>query len=191
VLQDAAEYGKLLPSIFSHNLIRCLINQLQQKDRFLNRAADKSLKVLVHSAEANPKIILLVLPRIIGGYGTYNFDKVTKTKTIEKLLSLVDDENAPAVIDELVQPCMSISNAGSEVVKEAEMRRQLLGDYLLNMVPKVLDESRDTSWVEKHVLTILANFAYTNTSTFQPGMYNESPGSATLLGTTPLPLEAR
>jgi DNA polymerase phi len=49
-----------------------------------------------------------------------------------------------------------------EVVKEAELCRQLLGDYLLNMVQKVnvLDESKDTSWVEEQALPLLARFAY-------------------------------
>jgi DNA polymerase phi len=49
-----------------------------------------------------------------------------------------------------------------EVVKEAELCRQLLGDYLLNMVQKinVLDESKNTSWVEEQALPLLARFAY-------------------------------
>jgi DNA polymerase phi len=108
VVQESASYGKLLQSIFSHNLVRCLINHVQEKDRFLNRAADKSLKVLIRSVETEPKILVIILPRIIGGYGTYNFDKVTKTKTIEKLLSLVDDRSAIAVIKILLEPALSV-----------------------------------------------------------------------------------
>ena len=108
ILQDSASYGKLLSSIFSHNLVRCLINHVQETDRFLNRAADKSLKILIRSVEIDPKLLVIILPRIIGGYGTYNFDKVTKTKTVEKLLSLVDDENAVPVIEVLLEPALNV-----------------------------------------------------------------------------------
>lgn len=88
--------------------MRCLINHVQEKDRFLNRAADKSLKVLIRGVENDPKMLVVILPRIIGGYGTYNFDKVTKTKTVEKLLNLTDDESAIAVIKALLEPALSI-----------------------------------------------------------------------------------
>jgi DNA polymerase phi len=85
-----------------------LINHVQEKDRFLNRAADKSLKVLIRSVETDPKLLVITLPRIIGGYGTYNFDKVTKTKTVEKLLSLAEERSTTAVIKTLVEPTLSI-----------------------------------------------------------------------------------
>jgi DNA polymerase phi len=88
--------------------VRCLINHVQEKDRFLNRAADKSLKVLIRSVETDPKLLVIILPRIIGGYGTYNFDKITKTKTVEKLLGLTDDKNAIAVIKTLLEPALSV-----------------------------------------------------------------------------------
>jgi DNA polymerase phi len=88
--------------------VRCLINHVQETDRFLNRAADKSLKILIRSVEIDPKLLVIILPRIIGGYGTYNFDKVTKTKTVEKLLSLVDDENAVPVIEVLLEPALNV-----------------------------------------------------------------------------------
>jgi DNA polymerase phi len=94
--------------------VRCLINHIQEKDRFLNRAADKSLKVLIRSVETDPKLLVIILPRIIGGYGTYNFDKITKTKTVEKLLGLTDDKNAIAVIKTLLEPALSVD--GSVVV---------------------------------------------------------------------------
>jgi DNA polymerase phi len=74
----------------------------------LNRAADKSLKVLIQTVETEPQTLLSVLPQLIGGNGTYNFDKMTKTKTIEKLLTKVDEANATNVIDALVAPALIV-----------------------------------------------------------------------------------
>lgn len=74
----------------------------------MNRTADKSLKVLIQSVEVDRKLLVTVLPRLIGGYGTYNFDRITKTKTIERLVSLVDDSNASPIIKILVEPALVI-----------------------------------------------------------------------------------
>ena len=52
------------------------------------------------------------------------------------------------------------------------MRRQLLGDYLLNMIRKVnvLDESKDISWIEDQALPLLAKFGYGQELEFQPSL---------------------
>jgi DNA polymerase phi len=73
----------------------------------LNRAADKSLKVLIQTVETNPKTLVAILPGLVRGNGTYNFDKVTKTKTIDKLLTKVNEKNAKEVIDILAAPALS------------------------------------------------------------------------------------
>ena len=104
ILQDPTTFSKLFPIIFSKNLVRCLINHIQEKDRFLNRAADKSLKVLLQTVESDPQTLPAILQQLIGRNGTYNFDRVTKTKTVEKLLAKVDEANANAVIAALVEP---------------------------------------------------------------------------------------
>ncbi|KAK0108516.1 DNA-directed DNA polymerase [Cadophora gregata] len=169
VVENATSYGKVLPSVFSHNLVRCLINHVQEKDRFLHRAADKSLKVLISAVEANPKLLVTILPCLIGGHGTYNFDRVTKTKTVERLLSFVEDSSATAVINTLVDPALSISG---DDVKEAEMRRQMLGDYILNIIRKVniTDESRDLDWIKETALPTLARFAYVEEAKCKPAL---------------------
>jgi DNA polymerase phi len=74
----------------------------------LHRAADKSLKVLVQAAEADSQVMVAVLPHLVGGHGTYNFDTATKTKTVEKLLGFVNDSNANSVIAILLKPVLSV-----------------------------------------------------------------------------------
>jgi DNA polymerase phi len=108
VLKDPQSYFTFFRSIFSHNLVRCLINHIQDEERFLHRAAVKSLKVLALTVEKNSYTLVEILPRLIGDNGTYNFDKVTKTKTIEKLLGSVDNSNATEVIDILLAPALNV-----------------------------------------------------------------------------------
>jgi DNA polymerase phi len=55
-------------------------------------------------------------------------------------------------------------------VKEAELRRQLLGDYLLNTVRKVniTDESSESTYINDVALPTIARFAYSIDSDCQP-----------------------
>lgn len=108
MVQNLISNLKLVPTLFSHNLVRCLINHVHQKDRFLHRAADKSLKSLIQAMEAHPQTLATILPCLLGGNGSYNFDKVTNTKTVERLLSFVDESNAEPVIEVLSDLVVSV-----------------------------------------------------------------------------------
>ncbi|EHL02686.1 putative DNA polymerase V [Glarea lozoyensis 74030] len=112
MFQDPQKYEKLLPAIFSRNLVRCLINHVSEEDRFLNKSAEKSLNVLIQAVESNPTLLATVLPRLISENGTYNFDRLTKTKTIEKLLGFVDENNAKSIVKILVKPTLSVKIDG-------------------------------------------------------------------------------
>ncbi|KAK6609822.1 DNA polymerase v [Botrytis cinerea] len=163
--------------IFSHNLVRCLINHVQEKDRFLNRAADKSLKVLTHAVEENPEALVVVLQGLIDGNGAYSFDRVTKTKTIEKLLSMVDDTNGEAVLDVLTSPVLVVP---SSETNDAEKRRQMFGDYVLTTIRHVdlTEASQNSSWIKTAALPQLASLAYSNNSEAKPPI---SEGTRTLI----------
>ncbi|RFU31314.1 hypothetical protein B7463_g5030, partial [Scytalidium lignicola] len=160
VFQNAMTYQELLSSVFSRNLVRCLINHLQEKDRFLNRAADKSLKVMLQSLEENPQIIEFVLPGLIGGNGAYHFDKVTKSKAIERILSKTNDANVKSIVTILRQPVSITEDTENE--KEAEALRQIYGDYLLSMVRHIntADSSKISQAIATPILREMAEFAY-------------------------------
>lgn len=62
------------------------------------------------------------------------------------------------------------SRTDSTDSRESELRRQLLGDYLLNMIrkPNVSDESAELSWISETALPTLAQFAYCQNEKCQP-----------------------
>lgn len=189
MIEQSADFAKVLPSIFSHNLVRCMINHVQDEDRFLNRSADKSLKAVIKAVEADSSLLPIVLPSLIAGYGTYNFDRVTKTKTVEQLLRAVNDSNAAKVIKELIEPTVKIkgsvqyrlgnvckadrSRDETDITKEGDLRRQILADHLLNMIRtsfNAVHESRGASpvWIAETALPALATYAYGNEPQCQP-----------------------
>ncbi|ESZ98672.1 hypothetical protein SBOR_0910 [Sclerotinia borealis F-4128] len=167
MIQSHISCTTLITSIFSHNLVRCLINHVQEKDRFLNRAADKSLKVLTHAIEESPEALVVVLQGLIDGNGAYSFDRVTKTKTVEKLLSMVDDTNGEAVLDVLMSPVLVVPNSETN---DAEKRRQMFGDYVLTAIRHVdvAEASEASSWIKTAALPQLASLAYSNNSEARP-----------------------
>ncbi|RAL66117.1 hypothetical protein DID88_005788 [Monilinia fructigena] len=150
-----------------HNLVRCLINHIQDEERYLNGAAAKSLKVLIHGVQENPEALVVVLQGLIDGNGAYSFDRVTKTKTIERLLSMVDDTNGEAVLDVLTTPILVVS---SSETNDAEKRRQMFGDYVLTAIRHVdiAEASKESSWIKTAALPQLASLAYSNNSEAKP-----------------------
>jgi DNA polymerase phi len=108
MLNDAAVYPAVLRSLFSQNLIRCLINHVSKEDRFLHRAAEKSLKSIQQTIEAHPSTAATIISGLVSGHGVYNFDQITKTKTIEKILSHVQAEYRESVFGALLSPILTV-----------------------------------------------------------------------------------
>lgn len=81
---------------------------MSNSDRFLHRAADKSLKVLQGRIEEAPHQSTFILAGLTGNHGVYNFDQVTKTKTIDKILNTVEGEIAVAAMETLHQSIIVI-----------------------------------------------------------------------------------
>lgn len=101
----------MLTDLFSQNFMRCLINHISHKDRFLHRVAERCIKSLLQEVEANPELVTTVLPRLISDNGVYNFDQVTKTKTVDKLLSQIRGDRAhKLIIHDLVSPVKTIKS---------------------------------------------------------------------------------
>lgn len=133
---------------------------MSKEDRFLHRAAEKSIRTLQQTAEANPHTIPVILPKLISGSGFYNFDQITKTKTVDKMLGWAHGKDAEAVVQMLLRPAMVIEDCKDE--RDAESRRQCFADYLLSMIRRVdlSDEKDDSTWIKNTTLPTLAKLSY-------------------------------
>ncbi len=76
--------------IFSPNATKSLMNNLNGQDRYLQRSAQKAIQAIQLRASREPRAGVACLEGLVVDAGLVHFDKVTKTKTIEKLLSLKD-----------------------------------------------------------------------------------------------------
>ncbi|TQS35944.1 hypothetical protein Golomagni_03620 [Golovinomyces magnicellulatus] len=163
ILEDSSNFIPVISSIFSHNLLRCLINHSQDKDRFLNRAAEKSLKSVINAVKSNRQLLPDILRNLIDSHGTCNFDRITKTKTISQLLDSVTEDNCKNVIVVLETVANEVHGDNEEIIaREVESRRIILGDNLLQIIRKpVLIQEDPLPLVRALILKTLAKYAYT------------------------------
>lgn len=156
---------KVLSDIFTQNLMRCLTNQLASPERYLHRAAERSIKTILARARSNPNTRAPMLKALLDPVnGDINFDKITKTKTVETLISLVDDPSFEQVVgiyeDLILRP-------GVDDEKTAASRRQSAADHLVSAVRTIQHHSTEQVLAKseflvniRRILALLAKCAY-------------------------------
>ena len=95
------------PSLFSSNLMACLMNQASNPTPRLHRAAVSVLKAIERQVEENPRILAPVLACLLGSapqsHGVYDFDERVKgtgdgTRPVERILRFADSESIAEVV---------------------------------------------------------------------------------------------
>ncbi|KAI9789864.1 MAG: DNA-directed DNA polymerase [Piccolia ochrophora] len=141
--------------VFTRNMMRCLINQLCDKERYLHRAALKSMKDLQSRATSSPQIVPHVIRGLESGNGVYNFDQMTKTKTISTLLTRTDEVGMEGVVhafDDLIQQLKG------DDLKIVESSRQAFADQIMFALRnRTIDASQ--TWIYS-LLKMFARFGY-------------------------------
>lgn len=156
---------KVLSNVFTKNLMRCLINQLASPDRYLHRAAERSTKAILARARSNPNTRAPVLKALLDpAIGDINFDKITKTKTVEALTCMIDDpvfEQVVEIYEDL------ILRPGEEDEKTAASGRQSAADQLVTAVRSIQQHTTDIVLAKSEflssihrILALLAKYAY-------------------------------
>ncbi|KAI0508628.1 DNA polymerase phi-domain-containing protein [Xylaria bambusicola] len=130
----------LVKELFTRNLMKCLINQAAKEDRYLHRAALKTLQSMEKAVETHPELLVIILKELIGKYGLYDFDQRTASKTIENLLQWVTPNNSKKVLKLLREPVMNLK----DVPEDAEKLRQAYADYIFKMTVQVKMSATDS-----------------------------------------------
>ena len=153
----------LISNLFSAKLTQCLMNHLGSADRYLHRAAEKARRAVVDRARTNPDIKIMVIEALLMN-GYIDFDRVSKTRTIEELLSGLD-ETATSQICEIYNA--AILQPGPENESSPSQRRQMAADQLVSAAKSIQARSEkanpDNASSERSVqriLSLLTQFAY-------------------------------
>ena len=152
-----------VPALFSPNLMRTVINQSKKDDRFLHTAALAALRSVQSRVEQDDSSALPIVVALTTKHGSVDFDRATKTKTLEQILLLAGD----SVLKRTVRHLKSvILRPESEEQNVADSRRQVIADLFISTVKQFrrYDElSEDVfegdNWL-RNILELLVEHAY-------------------------------
>ena len=168
----------LLPYIFSKNFMRCLMNQLASPERYLHRTAERAKSSILARARSSPDVRFLILRALLmEPYGDINFDRTTKTKTVESLLAHIDNTTLKQMVplyDAL------ILRPGVRDEKAAASTRIAAADQLVfavrNLPPENIEHDSESLWasgVVLMVLSLLIKYAYFDLENVPDGQNNK------------------
>ncbi|KAH9996116.1 DNA polymerase phi-domain-containing protein [Xylariaceae sp. FL0662B] len=176
-LQGLASGNKqLVNELFTRNLMKCLINQAAKEDRYLHRAALKSLQSIEKAVQTSPELLLPVLRELLGKFGAYDFDIRTNTKTIESLLQWASAANAKSVLQFLREPVLTMNDASGET----EKLRHIYAGYVSKLAiqakspPGTSGGDSDSMNVAELGVKELASCAYSAQQQFKPSLSDKS-----------------
>jgi DNA polymerase phi len=162
MLEAFVDVPSKLQTLFSRNFMSCLVNQASKEDRYLHRAATKTLKSIETVVSAHPSSLATVLANLLGKNGSYSFDQRTSTKTVDKLLQNISEENAEAVLAVIRQPLKTLKK---QEAAEAQAIVRTYAEYLAKVLSAFASapSTDDTKGAQRSfgpVLQELAQLAY-------------------------------
>ncbi|KAG0674860.1 DNA-directed DNA polymerase [Kluyveromyces marxianus] len=162
ILEKAVQIcsAKHVSVLLSQNIVRCIINQSQNSQRMLNKIANQTLKTITAECEKAPgKVEPLVRVLWFGKNGTINFDKLSKRKFVDTLLttSTLDKHNLMDLVTLLISQLPE-----DQSTNEKFNLSRFIFDTLLHLTRahKARAESR---WV-KPILSTIVDAAFFNSS---------------------------
>jgi DNA polymerase phi len=155
----------LVENVFTANTVHFLVASLKVDERYLHRSASKVLQALQSRANKEPNIVSPVAKRLVlGDSGVFNFDAITKTKTIARLLSAA---NLASIRNLVPEVGVAMARPNVDESKQADAKRQSFADLLVTVCIHVLALSETAEarlQVAGTALDILVAFAYSNRS---------------------------
>ncbi|KAI2619261.1 DNA polymerase phi-domain-containing protein [Hypoxylon sp. NC1633] len=177
----------LVRFLFTDNLMGCLMNQAAKEDRYLHRAAVKSLDVIRSAVETNHELLLPVLAILLGIHGVstsngvYNFDQRTGSSVVSTMMQWATPDNAKAILKLLRDP-ISGSDRYGHTGNKLEKFRQVYARYVYSLAtsapkPQSLENpisGQETSTVAWLAFNELASCAYSVQPQFMPDLSESS-----------------
>lgn len=107
--------SKYVSNCFGQNLMRSIINQSMDSKRHLHKISQRVLNSIIKTCETDSKgkLIPTINALLFGSHGSINFDKLTKSKTTSKLISIKDISNE--TLTQLIQLFTSKSEKSDDV----------------------------------------------------------------------------
>ncbi|KAK8206195.1 DNA polymerase phi-domain-containing protein [Phyllosticta capitalensis] len=164
MLASAPQWALL--SLFSPNLMRCIINQRNGADRYLHKPAQAPLDEMRARVKRNPEVAAPIVEGLVTRHGSLNFDKITKTKTVEGVLGFAGGSSLKELV--LFFERLIYRPEDDEDQKAVETHRRTVSDMMILLVRSrnLANPIGDDDWLRTllEVFTKLAYFSPTGSS---------------------------
>lgn len=155
----------LVEHLFPQNVMKCIINQRAKNDNNLFAPVGTTLSSLVARTKAEPGTAKYAVKACIGIAGLPNLDRLTKTKTLEEILSYVPASDSKEVMDVISQ---AVRRPMTSEHLDSDTSRRNCADLFLTIARKQgaariyseVDESRTEPFPWKALLSAVAELAY-------------------------------
>lgn len=143
-----------LPMLFTKNFMRSWINHLSNSDRYLHKIAKQVANDIQNVVKNNPTVGFTLILQLTGVHGSQQFDKLTKTKTVETILTNMNNEGIQNYIEYLLKQVNDEPGSKATDVQALNARRAWIVDQLAALIRNGAIP-KDDRWVQ----TILDWFA--------------------------------
>ncbi|KAI9056874.1 hypothetical protein FKP32DRAFT_1598752 [Trametes sanguinea] len=136
-----------MPMLFTKNFMRSWINHLSNSDRYLHKAARQVVADIQNVVKSNPRIGFSLILQLTGVNGSRQFDKLTKTKTVESVLTSMDSEGIQSYIDYLLRQVDDEASSESTDIQALNTRRAWVIEQLAALIRNGAIP-KDDAWIQ-------------------------------------------
>ncbi|KZT74012.1 hypothetical protein DAEQUDRAFT_661194 [Daedalea quercina L-15889] len=126
--------GDDMPMLFTKNFMRSWINHLSNSDRYLHKAARQVVTDIQSYVKENPALGFTLILQLTGVNGSRQFDKLTRTKTVESILTSMDREGIQNYINYLLKQVTDDQTGEPVDAQAVNSRRTWIIDQLAALV---------------------------------------------------------
>ncbi|KAI5961073.1 POL5 [Candida margitis] len=152
--------GKLdhdLDFLFTPNFMRCLINQSSHKSRTLHDIAVKVLLAITEKGSYSEKVAPTLLKCLLNesNGGCWNFDLVTKSRTVDGILSTSNSENIVVVISKFTDMLQD-----QNVTDGFKYSNDNVLKWCLDKLVHLVKFNREDDTVVQRIIELLIRYAF-------------------------------
>ncbi|KAI0654742.1 DNA polymerase phi-domain-containing protein [Cubamyces menziesii] len=136
-----------MPMLFTKNFMRSWINHLSNSDRYLHKAARQVATDIQNVVKGNPRIGFSLILQLTGVNGSRQFDKLTKTKTVESILTSMDNEGIKSYIDYLLKQVDDEPSSETTDIQALNTRRAWVIEQLAALIRNGAIP-KDDAWIQ-------------------------------------------
>ncbi|KAJ7632481.1 DNA polymerase phi-domain-containing protein [Roridomyces roridus] len=121
----------IMPMLFTKNFMRSWINHLSQPDRYLHKVAKQVATDITTFVQSQPQLGFSLILQLTGVNGSQQFDKLTKSKTVESILASMNGEGIKSYISHLVA---QVNHSDDLDIQVTNSRRAWIIDQLWALI---------------------------------------------------------